>query len=107
MRAGHNLQLTLDSAIQDRVEQVLAQVGLNFSPKLKYADVEFATREATLVKGNALQFSDGSVDFSYTYNNDHHVTGHLQVAGGGATGTVSVTTPTCHIDYPFSAVWYE
>jgi cell division protein FtsI (penicillin-binding protein 3) len=33
MRAGHNLQLTLDSAIQDRVEQVLAQVGLNFSPK--------------------------------------------------------------------------
>lgn len=50
---------------------------------------------------------DGSVDFSYTYNSDHHVTGHLQVAGAGATGTVSVTTPTCHIDYPFNAVWYE
>jgi cell division protein FtsI (penicillin-binding protein 3) len=33
MRAGHNLQLTLDSAIQDRTEKVLAQVGLDFSPK--------------------------------------------------------------------------
>ena len=50
---------------------------------------------------------DGSVDFSYTYGGDHQVTGRLQAAGGGATGTVSVTTPTCHIDYPFTAVWYE
>ena len=49
---------------------------------------------------------DGSVDFSYTYS-DHQVTGHLQAAGEGAQGTVSVTTPSCHIDYAFGAVWYE
>ena len=39
-------------------------LGLNFSPKLKYADVNFAAREGTLVDGNALEFSDGNVDFS-------------------------------------------
>ncbi|MDQ6915554.1 MAG: penicillin-binding protein 2 [Actinomycetota bacterium] len=33
MRAGHDLQLTLDSAIQDRTEKVLAGVGQTFSPK--------------------------------------------------------------------------
>ena len=38
-------------------------LGLNFSPKLKYADVAFGAREATLVKGNLLQFEQGTVDF--------------------------------------------
>jgi cell division protein FtsI (penicillin-binding protein 3) len=33
MRAGRDLQLTLDSAIQDRTEKVLAGVGQTFSPK--------------------------------------------------------------------------
>jgi cell division protein FtsI/penicillin-binding protein 2 len=33
MRAGHNLQLTLDAAIQDRTEKVLAEVGQKFSPR--------------------------------------------------------------------------
>jgi len=33
MRAGKDLQLTLDSAIQDRTEKVLAGVGQTFSPK--------------------------------------------------------------------------
>jgi hypothetical protein len=38
-------------------------LGLNFSPKLKYADVAFGAREATLVKGNVLEFEEGTVDF--------------------------------------------
>ena len=38
-------------------------LGLNFSPKLKYADVAFGAREATLVKGNVLEFEQGTVDF--------------------------------------------
>lgn len=38
-------------------------LGLNFSPKLKYADVEFGAREATLVDSNTLQFEGGTVDF--------------------------------------------
>jgi cell division protein FtsI (penicillin-binding protein 3) len=33
MRAGKNISLTLDSAIQDRTEKVLAEVGAAFSPK--------------------------------------------------------------------------
>jgi cell division protein FtsI (penicillin-binding protein 3) len=33
MRAGKNVTLTLDSAIQDRAEKVLAEVGAAFSPK--------------------------------------------------------------------------
>jgi cell division protein FtsI (penicillin-binding protein 3) len=33
MRAGHDLQLTLDSSIQDRTEKVLAEVGQTSSPK--------------------------------------------------------------------------
>jgi cell division protein FtsI/penicillin-binding protein 2 len=33
MRAGHNIRLTLDAAIQDRAERVLAQVGQKFAPK--------------------------------------------------------------------------
>jgi cell division protein FtsI (penicillin-binding protein 3) len=33
MRAGKGVQLTLDSAIQDRTEKVLAEVGAAFSPK--------------------------------------------------------------------------
>jgi cell division protein FtsI/penicillin-binding protein 2 len=33
MRAGHDLRLTLDAAIQDRTEKVLAEVGQKFSPK--------------------------------------------------------------------------
>ena len=39
-------------------------LGLNFSPKLKYADVAFGAREAALVKGNMLRFEGGAVDFS-------------------------------------------
>jgi hypothetical protein len=39
-------------------------LGLNFSPKLKYADVAFGAREATLAEGNALAFEDGTVDFA-------------------------------------------
>jgi hypothetical protein len=39
-------------------------LGLNFSPKLKYADVAFGAREATLAEGNVLQFEEGTVDFS-------------------------------------------
>ena len=39
-------------------------LGLNFSPKLKYGDVDLATRKARLVKGNTLRFQSGSVDFS-------------------------------------------
>jgi len=38
-------------------------LGLNFSPKLKYADIEVGAREATLVEGNTLQFEGGTVDF--------------------------------------------
>jgi hypothetical protein len=38
-------------------------LGLNYSPKLKYSDVDFAARQARLVKGNKLQFDNGSVDF--------------------------------------------
>jgi hypothetical protein len=38
-------------------------LGLNFSPKLKYADVAFGAREATLVAGNTLQFKGGTVGF--------------------------------------------
>jgi hypothetical protein len=38
-------------------------LGLLFSPKLKYANVAFATRKATLVRGNALRFQGGTVDF--------------------------------------------
>ena len=33
VRSGQNVQLTLDTAIQDRVEKVLAQVGATYSPK--------------------------------------------------------------------------
>ncbi len=33
MRAGNNISLTLDAAIQDRAEKVLAEVGAAFSPK--------------------------------------------------------------------------
>jgi cell division protein FtsI (penicillin-binding protein 3) len=33
MRAGDNISLTLDAAIQDRAEKVLAEVGAAFSPK--------------------------------------------------------------------------
>jgi cell division protein FtsI/penicillin-binding protein 2 len=33
MRAGENISLTLDAAIQDRAEKVLAEVGAAFSPK--------------------------------------------------------------------------
>jgi cell division protein FtsI (penicillin-binding protein 3) len=33
MRAGKNISLTLDAAIQDRAEKVLAEVGAAFSPK--------------------------------------------------------------------------
>jgi cell division protein FtsI (penicillin-binding protein 3) len=33
MHAGRNIRLTLDSAIQDRAEKVLAEVGAAFSPK--------------------------------------------------------------------------
>lgn len=43
-------------------------LGLNFSPKLKYADVEFGARKAQLIKGNTLRFSGGSVDFSPVRN---------------------------------------
>jgi hypothetical protein len=39
-------------------------LGLNFSPKLKYGDVEFGAREATLVSENSLAFEQGTVDFS-------------------------------------------
>jgi hypothetical protein len=39
-------------------------LGLNFSPKLKYGDVDLATRKARLVKGNMLRFDSGTVDFS-------------------------------------------
>ena len=38
-------------------------LGLNFSPKLKYSDVDFATRKAKLVRGNYLRFKGGTVDF--------------------------------------------
>jgi cell division protein FtsI (penicillin-binding protein 3) len=33
MRPGRDVQLTIDSAIQDRTERVLAELGRNFSPK--------------------------------------------------------------------------
>ena len=38
-------------------------LGLNFSPKLKYGDVEFGARTATLATGNVLRFESGTVDF--------------------------------------------
>jgi hypothetical protein len=38
-------------------------LGLNFSPKLKYSNVDFATRKAKLVRGNVLRFRGGTVDF--------------------------------------------
>lgn len=50
-------------------------LGLNFSPKLKYSDVDFATRKARLVRGNRLRFDGGTVDFTPEH----------QVARGGGT----------------------
>jgi hypothetical protein len=38
-------------------------LGLNFSPKLKYGDVEFGAREGTLVSENSIAFEQGTVDF--------------------------------------------
>lgn len=38
-------------------------LGLNFSPKLKYANVAAGAREATLVGDNELRFANGTVDF--------------------------------------------
>jgi hypothetical protein len=39
-------------------------LGLNWSPKLTYADVGGAVREATLEADSTLTFADGTVDFS-------------------------------------------
>jgi hypothetical protein len=43
-------------------------LGLNFSGKLRYANVGRGTRTATILPGNILQFANGLVDFSPVRN---------------------------------------
>ena len=51
--------------VTDTSDQANAEaLGLNFSPKLTYADVGRSARRGQLVKGGVLEFSAGKVDFS-------------------------------------------
>jgi cell division protein FtsI (penicillin-binding protein 3) len=102
MRSGETLKLTLDAALQDQVEQVLAGVGARYSPKGATAIVMNPNTGAILALANwprvnaddpggapASALQDQAVQFNYEPGSTFKA---ITVAGAMQDGVVSPTT---------------